>query len=206
MNSLAKLSKHFSLLLGLASIAGATFLFQPTANSAENLDRPFDWTVEIDTKPMKNQFQYTGSELKELIKAKVSFYKMSDEDNKTDYEDLWYAKSKTLGMERHHKLDITQGDAVCIKVKHLGDSTSYDEQRSAAKAVMKMVLDTTINKNMVATIKVPASSFSTISAEIQNYNFVPAGPSSPDNPVDSDLNLFLESEPSGQTQSFNHLH
>lgn len=208
MNRIVAMSKKLTILLGITSIAGAaTLAFAPIAEcSGDHVDRPFEWTVEIDTKQLKNQFQYNSSELKELVKAKMSYYKMTDEDNKTEYEDLWYAKAKTLGMERHHKLDITQGDAICIKVKHIGEYTSYDEQRASGKAVMKAVLDAAVNKNMVATIKVPMTSFHTIAAEIENYHFAPAPASTPDNPVDSDMNLFLESEPAGLTQSFAHMH
>lgn len=208
MNSIANWSKKLSILIGITSVSAAVatlFAITP-ANSTEHVDRPFEWTVQIDTKQLKNQFQYNSSELKELVKAKMTFYKMTDEDNKTDYEDLWYAKAKTLGMERHHKLDITQGDAICIKVKHIGDYTSYDEQRASGKAVMKVVLDAAVNKNMVATIKVPMTSFHTIAQEIENYHFSAAPGGSPETPVDADLTLFLESEPVGLTQSFVHMH
>jgi hypothetical protein len=208
MNSIASLSKKLAVIMGITSLATLTsFTHAPKAMSdGIHVDRPFEWTVQIDTKQLKNQFQYNSSELKELVKAKMTYYKMTDEDNKTDYEDLWYAKAKTLGMERHHKLEITQGDAICIKVKHIGEYTSYDEQRASGKAVMKVVLDAAVNKNMIATIKVPMTSFHTIAQEIENYHFSPAPSGSPESPVDSDLNLFLESEPAGLSQSFAHMH
>lgn len=198
------MNKSTVALLSALAIVGSTSFFKP-AVATEKVERPFEWTIQIDTSQLKNQFQYNSSELKETIKAKLSFYKISSESEKTPYEDIWYAKAKTLGMERHNKLETTPGDAIAIKVVHSGEYPSYDEQRAAGKAVMKAVLDASLHKNMIATIKVPMTSFHTIVAEIQNYHFYPTSSESADNPIDSDLNLFVESEPAGMTQSLMHL-
>lgn len=175
--------------------------------AAPQISKPFEWTIEIKTQELPGQFQYNTSSIKDVVKAQMQYFSKDHEDVKTLYEDLWYARTKSLGMERHHKLEIKQGDAVAIRVLHKEDSPSQDERRAAGKAVMKAVLDANLNKNMVATIKVPTNSFYTISSEIQNYHFSPA-PSGGggETPIDSDMNLFLESEPAGLSQEFVHYH
>lgn len=180
----------------------------PDASAAPSIHvgRPYEWTLQIQTEKLPAQFQYNGSNLKEIVKARMHYYSMEDQEQKVLYEDLWYSKSKSLGMERHHKLEMKKGDAIAIRVLHKNPSASEDEQKAAGKAVMKAIMDANINRNMVATIKVPISSFSEISAEIQNYNFSLAPTGMGETPIASDLNLFLESEPAGLTQSFVHYH
>lgn len=192
-------------LIACSSIAlSAAASLNANAAPAVHVARPFEWTIEISTQKLPHQFQYTGSALKEVVKASLNYYSMEDQAHKTPYEDLWYAGMKTLGLERHHKLEITQGDAIAIRVVHKNPGAPTDEQIAAGKAVMKALLDANINRNMVATIKVPQSSFYTIASEIQNYDFSPAPAGGADMPVDSDMNIFLESEPAAYTQSFVH--
>ncbi len=202
---MSKATLAFITTLGIMS-SGAMAL-KAVAAPGLGISKPYEWTIEIKTKPVERQFQYTGSSIKDVVKAELSYYSMDDQDHKTAYEDLWYASSKTLGLERHHKLELKQGDAVAISVKHEKPSPSTDEKRAAGKAVMKAVLDANINKNMVATIKVPYDSFSTISNEILEYHFSPA-PSGGgvETEIDSDMNLFIESVPAGLHKSFVHYH
>ncbi len=180
------------------------------AGPGGSVSRPYEWTIEIDTQDMPNKFQYHGSTLTKVIKTSLKYASQASPDNMIPYEDLWYSNSKTLGLERHGKLDLKQGDAIAIKVVHKGSnpmSPTNEEQRAAGKAVMKAIVDATINKNMVATIKVPTVSFNAISSEIQNYHFSPAPTSGGvETPINSDMNLFMESEPAGLTQSFIHYH
>lgn len=192
------------LLLSLLTVCGVSAVSMSASNAAPQISKPFEWTIEIKTESLPRQFQYNTSGIKDVIKAKMQYYSMDHVDEKTDYEDLWYSHAKTIGMERHHKLEINKGDAVAIRVLHKVDAASTDERRSAGKAVMKAVLDANLNKNMVATIKVPSSSFYEISSELQNYHFSPAPNTGDETPIDSDMNLFLESEPAGLSQSFVH--
>lgn len=194
-------------LLALVAAFGLSGAFSLNSLAAPiHVSRPFEWTVEVNTEKLDRHFQYNTSTIKEVVKASLQYYSMEDQEHKTAYQDLWYANAKSLGLERHHKLEIKQGDAIAIKVLHKEGTAPDDEKRAAGKAVMKTVLDANINKNMVATIKVPMSSFNIIASEIQNYGFSPAPGGGVETPVDSDMNLFLESMPAGMTQSFVHYH
>jgi hypothetical protein len=201
------MNKRILAFIAATGIIAASASIVKAGASGQQVQRPYEWTIQIKTQQLERQFQYNTSDLKEVVKASLQYYPMNNQDAKVDYEDLWYSKARTLGLDRHHKLEIKQGDAVAIRVQHNADSAPIDEQRAAGKAIMKAVVDANRNKNMVATIKVPFASFHTISSEIQNYHFAPVSDSGGgEDPINSDMNLFLESEPAGLTQSFAHYH
>lgn len=200
------MNKRLLAFVAAAGIMAASASIIKAGASGQQVQRPYEWTIQINTQQLDRQFQYNTSDIKDVVKASVQYYPMNDQDSKVDYEDLWYSKARSLGLERHHKLEIKQGDAVAIRVQHKTNSAPLDEQRAAGKAIMKAIVDANRNKNMVATIKVPLASFHNISSEIQNYHFSPVSDSGGEEPINSDMNLFLESEPAGLTQSFAHFH
>lgn len=195
-------------LMAVATILSITFSSAASVKAANGpqLSRPFEWTIQITTQELPGQFQYAGSLLNRVFKAGMEYYPVANENDRTAYEDVWYGGNNTLGLERHHKLEIRQGDAVAIRVVHKNPSASSEEQHAAGKSIMKALLDSSRNKNMVAIIRVPYQSFYSISSEIQNYHFSPAASSGAGNPVNSDMNLFLQSEPAGLSQNFAHYH
>ncbi|MBX9689634.1 MAG: hypothetical protein K2X27_23185 [Candidatus Obscuribacterales bacterium] len=174
--------------------------------AVDQLARPYEWTIEIQSEKLAPQFHYAGSKISEIVKTKIQYYSMTNESAKTAFEDLWYSKGKALGLERHHSLDIKQGDAIAIRVLHKNDSAPEDEQQAAGKAIAKAILAASLNKNMVATVKVPYSSFHRIVSEIEEYNFHPSSDTQADTPISADMNLFIESEPAGLHQALCHYH
>lgn len=200
------MNKRIMALLAATGIIAAGASLMKASAAGQQVSRPYEWTIQIETQKLDRQFQYNTSDLKDIVKAGIRYYPMDQQDSKVDYEDIWYSKARALGLERHHKLEIKQGDAVAIRVQHKSDSPVLEEQQAAGKAIMKAIVDANRNKNMVATIKVPLASFQNISSEIQNYHFSPVSDSGSEDPINSDMNLFLESEPAGLTQSFAHFH
>lgn len=195
------MNKVATSLLVLTTIASASIM--AAIGAAPGLNQPYDWTMEINTQDMPLHFEFQGSTLKPLVKAEVKFYNVDDEEHKTLYEYLWFAHDKALGLERKSKLNIKEGDAIAIRVHHKDDSPVLEEKRAAGKAIMRAFLDAQINHNMVATVKVPATSFDTIISEIEEYNFHPAS-EAPNEEINSDMSLFVESEPEGQKQTLYH--
>lgn len=171
-------------------------------NSAPMLDRDYDWTMEIKTQQMPLHFEYRGSTLKPVVKTELSYYHKGDSDNKTLYEYLWFANGKSVGLDRRSKMLIAAGDGVQIILSHSSSSPTESERESAAKAIMRAVLDIEINRSMVATVRVPAESFSAVCSGIEEYNFHPLG-ASPGEEIHSDLSLFIESD-AGQHETLYH--
>lgn len=196
--------KVVSAVVG-ALLAIASVTSQVTAAPGIQVGQPYDWTIEIQTKNLPQEFRYAGSELRPVVKTEMTYYPMSNQDNKTKFQDLWYGNDKALGMERHHKMEITKGEAVAIKVVHEDDSTSLEEMKAAGRAIMRAVLDANLNGNMVALVKVPSSSFNTISSTIQEYHFEPT-PDNVDKPQNIDMTIFLEGDTPDLKQALSHYH
>jgi hypothetical protein len=146
--------------------------------SAQAAWAPYDWTVTIKTERLDNQFDYSGSTLKPVVKGTVSYGRVSDTTAGVKYEELWFCRGKPYGLERKGPLAIPQGDGVAIRVIHIDDHgiidnhATPDELAAAADSILRVVVDAQVNQNIVHTIIVPAQSFSGICQSLQKQHFV----------------------------------
>lgn len=161
---------------------------------------PYDWVLELDSKVLARQFQYDGSTLKNIEKVSVQYYPSKDDSNKKQYEYLWFNEGKALGMEKLRKFDLPQGEGVAIKVKHGENNPTNEEKKAVANAILRIALDSLLNKNPVNMVEVPVASFSDIAGDLQNLGMI----EKPDNGDDfgegfsPNITIYLYSEPSGQ--------
>lgn len=199
------MSKFVGLLpvVSLMMLATTSPVF---AAPAININKPYDWTVEIKTEEMPHQFRYHNSNLRPVIKTEFTYYHMEDESNKTKYQKIWYGNDKALGLERTHEFELTQGESIAIKVKHKDDSPGMEEKKAAARAVMRAVMDAQLNKNMVQEVKVPDESFNTITQTMQDYQLQEAPDNLGEEGIAVDLSLFVESESSTSKKTLCHYH
>lgn len=161
---------------------------------------PYDWVLELDTKVLSRQFNYSGSTLKKVEKVSVKYYPSKDDSQKTQYEYLWFNEGKALGMEKQRKFDLPQGEGVAIKVKHDNASPTVEEKKATANAILRIAMDSLLNKNPVNMVEVPAGSFTDIANELQNLGMM----EQPDDNNDfgagfsPNITIYLYSDPSGQ--------
>lgn len=170
--------------------------------AAPALNQTYNWTMELKTQEMPLHFEYQGSTLRHVVKAELKYFKTGEESTGMLYEHLWFANDKTLGLERKNKLTIPGGEGVAIKVTHSSDDAGSEERRASAKAIMNAVADIVVCNSMVATIKVPSASFTTICSEIEQYNFHPQE-ALPNEEINSDMSLFVESD-AGEKKTLYH--
>lgn len=163
------------------------------------VSNPYDWVVELETKPLERQFQYEGSSLKKIEKVQVAYYAPNKEDEKVAYEYLWFNNGKAYGMEKQRKFDLPQGEGVCLKVKHKGGSSSSEERKAAANAVLRLALDTFVNKNPIVQVRLPNESYTDIVNEITSRGFqvAPSDGNDFDGGFTADLILNIYSEQDG---------
>ncbi len=176
-------------------------VFVNSSFAEDRITRPFDWVVEIETKELAKQFEYTGSHLKPIVKTHIVFYATVDEADKKSYEDIWYHNGKPCGLERLGNLTIRPGDGIAIKIKHKTDSPTEGEYKAAANAILRIILDANLNHNSVAIVTLPDGSYSPIISELRNQNAVDAPPHDADHPLESVVNIFLQSGTDGPTQT-----
>lgn len=169
--------------------------------ATDAIDKPYDWTIEIKTEKLERHFEYEGSTLRPICKADIRYFPVNDEDNKKDYEEVWFHNGKALGLERKHKFDLTEGEGVAIKVKTKTDDPDIEEVRAAADAISLTYLDSYLNRNPVVTVIVPNNSFGAISNAMleQQWQILPE---TTDQAIDAQVILYLQSEDGESKKSF----
>lgn len=169
--------------------------------ATDAIQKPYDWTVEIKTEKLERQFEYQGSTLKPVSRANIRYYPMSDEDNKIDYEDVWFHNGKALGLERKHKFELEEGEGVAIKVLHKTESPDQEELKAAADAISLIYLDSYLHRNPVVTVIVKNPVFHDISYALQDKQWQPL-PDVSDTALDAQVILYLQSEDGSSKQTF----
>ncbi len=164
----------------------------------DHIAKPYDWTVELETRKLEHQFDYVGSHLKGVEKVKVSYQQTPTAENpeptRQHYENFWYHDGKPLGLERLHAYEITQGDGVSILIKHNDEMGSDKECKAAANAILRVILDSYLNKNAVVNVRIPPESFEKVRDYLMELGCLQHLPSG-DDTVSSSINIFLQTDP-----------
>lgn len=170
----------------------------PAVADGGMVSAPYDWVVEMETKPLERQFQYQGSTLKKIEKVQVSYYPPGGNDSKTAYEYLWFNDGKACGMEKQRKFDLPQGEGVCLKVVHKNGSSTQEERKAAANAILRLAIDTYINKNPIVQVRLPADTYTDIVNELLSHGLEVAPEGNEwESSFSSSLTLNIYSEPDG---------
>ena len=170
----------------------------PAVADGGMVSAPYDWVVEMKTKPLERQFQYQGSALKKIEKVQVSYYPPGGNDSKTAYEYLWFNDGKACGMEKQRKFDLPQGEGVCLKVVHKNGSSTQEERKAAANAILRLAIDTYINKNPIVQVRLPADTYTDIVNELLSHGLEVAPEGNEwESSFSSSLTLNIYSEPDG---------
>jgi len=189
----------------LPTIACLLLTFAPPhATADDHVDLPYDWVIKVETHQLKRQFEYKGSTLSPVEKLEVSWHPTKDEDKVTKYEYMYYHEGRPFGMEKLRKMDMEQGEGVAIEIKHKDGDGTEAEKKDAANATFRLALDAYLNKNPLAAVKVPITSFDAVSNQLINLGFHDAqdeGGGDFNQGAKSDMSLYLYSVPDGKKQT-----
>jgi len=141
------------------------------ALAEDQVDKPYDWVLQIETRRLERQFEYANSKLNPIEKLEVVWYPTKDENKKTNYQYMYYHDGKPYGLEKLNKLAIDEGDGVAIEVKHKDNNPSDAEKKDAANAIFRLALDSYLHKNPLVAVKVPIDSFNSISDRLIDFGF-----------------------------------
>lgn len=173
---------------------------QGPARSTDHLDRPYDWTIEVQTQQLARRFDYPGSTLTSIVKAVIRYYPTADEGNRTDYESIWYNDGKALGLERLHGMGITQGEGVSLRIVPKTGHSSQQECKAAADLILRLTLDAYVNRNAMVTVRLADESFDRIIEEMLRNPHITRPTGGAEDPADAALSLFLQSESSDRRE------
>lgn len=171
------------------------------AATAQGFKKTYDWTIDLETEPVKGRLEFPGSKFTELVRIKVFYHKGAkvDATKRTHYEDLWYHESQLVGCRRDHSFGLKSGEHLVIRVKHK-EGNSSEEARAASDGIIRLVIDAYANGNMTSAVVVPADSFGEVVQGLGRLKFFPAQPPKPDEPVYTIMVLNLYSDPEGNEQ------
>lgn len=135
----------------------------------------YDDVIEMKTEEMPKYLDFPGSQLTPIVRIKISYFKDTRHNQfgpAIPYEDLWYYDGKPLGSKHYGALNIHQTDTIGVLVRQrLGHDLSLAEASATADATIRILLDATLNRNIIATVNVPATSFLEIINSLQTHHF-----------------------------------
>jgi hypothetical protein len=167
--------------------------------SADHIVVPYDWTIDLQSRELKNQFEYSASRLRGVEKIQASYKHVptaaDPEPDSHPYEHLWYHDGKPIGLERKDDFDVNRGDGISIVVDHKDGSASDRECTATANAILRVILDCYLNKNAVVNVRIPDSSFDRIKQSLMDQGCVETPPTPDETGHDAAINIFLQTEP-----------
>jgi len=170
-------ASSISFLIALSLV----FCTQPC--KSQMLGGNYNNIILIETEEVKNEFEYKGSIIGPVIKAKVTYSRPNEENPQAiPYETLWFHGWQTLGCRRVNELKLGNGQSA-IQVKHKSGYGSLSEGEAAAKAILRVFVDLYSQKHAVTTIIVPDESMGYILNQMPRAGFNPGPKSKPDVPV-----------------------
>ncbi len=183
------------LMAALLFFLAAFIIVTGAALAQQTFGKTYDWTIDLETEPLKGRLDFPGSKLNELTRIKVFYHKGDkvDATKRTHYEDLYYQGDKIVGCRRDHRFGLRSGEHLVIRVKHQ-DNPESGEAHAASDAIVRMVIDAYANGNMTSAVYVPGDTFNEIIQGMGRLNFFPAAAARPDEQVYTIMVLNLYSE------------
>jgi len=161
---------------------------------------PYDWIITVETEVVAKPAKNSDAGLTPIVKANIRYSSVAKGDS-TDYENIWFCKGRTFGIERHAPLSLGRGRAAAIRVLHKGPILSSADVKAAAKSIVRVMLDLRLSGNLLQTVIVEDDSFFSIRDELTNEGFerfvIPEGA-----PFHLAAALFLQNESANRNQFF----
>lgn len=137
----------------------------------------FDDVIELECRTLKEYITYTGTKLGDIVKVRVNCHcdtKINKESSAQRYEDLWYQRSQSIGQRKFNTLPVRECDQVAIIVKEDPlHALTGNEAAACAAALVLMRLELTVNRNLIAKVRVPNNSLDNLVSELRKQNFYP---------------------------------
>lgn len=156
---------------------------------------PYDDIIELKTERLPSYLDFDGSKLSPTIRVRSSYRTDTNKGKASSdikFEDIWYANGKPVGLKRFNRLAIKQYDRVGVFVSAKSGSMTEPEAIALANALVRVRLETSMNRNLLVTVRVPNEKLELLKAELEKQNFTPYGRT--DRPSKALIALPLETE------------
>ena len=153
----------------------------------------YDDVIELQSQEQKNYLTFSGSKLKPVSKVKVS-YRLDTRHDKTapivQYEELWFHNSVPIGSKKLQPFAIKRSDQVAILVKN--ETLNDAEIEALASALVALRLELSMNRNLMAVVRIPNDILTPLSDSLRKQHFLPYGELS--RPIQSLVPIQLETD------------
>src|SRR5205085_2705740 len=117
------------------------------------------------------------------------------------YEDLWFHGLRSLGCRRHGPLNLGHNKQVVICISGKGTDVDIEQNHAAGNAILRLIMDTYLQGNMVTAVIVPDASINDVADALQQRGFYIRPEPRPDEAVSGSLIIRLRGERSGVTRT-----
>jgi len=131
--------------------------------------------VELEIKELKNHLNFSNSKLMPIVRVKVSCRCGTRRDRDAEsvkYEDLWFGKNSSIGCKRAIQLPLKERDQIGIFISNT-NNLSQAEIAAYARTLVRLRLETILNRNALLTVRVPSYALDDIVSELEKENFFP---------------------------------
>jgi hypothetical protein len=90
---------------------------------------------------------------------------------KRSYEDLWYDGRHALGVRRYRDFDLRSRDPIYV----YAEGSSQAEIAALANALVRILLDSSFNRNTIVGIALPSDSFWPLADQLETEYFYRPG-------------------------------
>jgi len=170
----------------------------PPAHSSININLNYDWVIRVETTALQRTFEYKGSALSPVTKLSVGYYPVVTPDKTKPYELVWYHNGKPLGMERLGVLGLAQAEGTAIKIVNKG-THGIEEDKASANIILRLMLQTYLNRNPVVLVIVPDDSYTGIISQLQAQGAKTGAPD-PNSPERRLFTMVVQSESAGSKE------
>ncbi len=134
----------------------------------------YDDVIELQCDEQKNYINFNGSRLNPVTKINVSCRLDTKHDKLAplkEYEDLWYCQSDPIGCKKLHPLAVKSRDQVAILV--INERLNDAEIAALATALVALRLELSLNRNLIAVVRIPNETLAPLVDQLRKQNFVP---------------------------------
>jgi hypothetical protein len=130
----------------------------------------YDYEITVELVETR-ELEYENSSLAPVTEARIS-YAAADGSDDTNYETITYGNGKAYGLMRDGDFEIGEGQGVVVRITHDANTTpTQADFDCSANAILRMLLDVKLSRNIFLYVTVPDDSFSGIVTAMCNEHF-----------------------------------
>ncbi|MBX9691759.1 MAG: hypothetical protein K2Z81_05200 [Cyanobacteria bacterium] len=135
----------------------------------------YDDIIELECEQKRNYLKFADTRFANVVKVKVRC-RLETRNNQwapeTKFQELWFNQGLPVGSKHFTSFPIKPRHEIGIFLK-TGDRTMGDAEIAAcAGALVQLRLQSTLNANMISTVRIPSYMFERMKLELAKQNFV----------------------------------